>query len=83
VVLSFDRAAAALEGDLTAYLNHQEKHGSMMVEFRYEHSPKALGKCGVWYVALPNRKTSHVPSVLCAHSPLAPTWQPQWQQHLG
>lgn len=34
VVLSFDRAAAALEGDLTAYLNHQEKHGSMMVEFR-------------------------------------------------
>ncbi len=34
VVLSFDRAAAALEGDLTAYLNHQEKHGSTMVEFR-------------------------------------------------
>jgi len=33
-VLSFDRAAAAAEGDLTSYLNHQEKHGSTMVEFR-------------------------------------------------
>jgi hypothetical protein len=34
VVLCFDRAAAAAEGDLTSYLNHQEKHGSTMVDFR-------------------------------------------------
>lgn len=34
VVLCFDRAAAAAEGDLTSYLNHQEKHGSTMVEFK-------------------------------------------------
>ena len=34
VVLSFDRDAAALEGDLTSYCNHQEKHGSIMVQFR-------------------------------------------------
>lgn len=34
MVLSFDRAAAAVEGDLTGYLNHQEKHGSTMVKFR-------------------------------------------------
>jgi hypothetical protein len=35
VVLCFDRAAAAAEGDLTSYLNHQEKHGSTMVDFRW------------------------------------------------
>lgn len=34
VVLCFDRDAAAAEGDLTAYLNHQEKHGGLMVEFK-------------------------------------------------
>lgn len=34
VVLCFDRAAAAAEGDLISYLNHQEKHGSTMVEFK-------------------------------------------------
>lgn len=34
LVLCFDRAAAAAEGDLTSYLNHQEKHGSTMVEFK-------------------------------------------------
>lgn len=35
VVLSFDRSAAASEGDLTSFLNHQEKHGRIMVEFRW------------------------------------------------
>lgn len=34
VVLCFDRAAAAAEGDLTSYLNHQEKHGTIMLEFK-------------------------------------------------
>lgn len=34
VVLCFDHAAAGAEGDLTSYLNHQEKHGSTMVEFK-------------------------------------------------
>lgn len=34
VVLCFDRAAAAAEGDLTSYLNHQEKHGIIMLEFK-------------------------------------------------
>jgi hypothetical protein len=54
VVLSFDSAAAAAEGDLTSYLNHQEKHGSIMVEFRWEavHSSSQAPVLQSWSCAL-------------------------------
>jgi hypothetical protein len=34
VVVSFQRAAAACEGDVGAYMNHQAEQGGLLQEFR-------------------------------------------------
>lgn len=58
VVLSFDRAAAANEGDLTSYMNREEKHSSIMCEFRLVKDPHRWGvlegdEGSVFYVLIP------------------------------
>jgi hypothetical protein len=35
VVVSFHRAAAACEGDVGAYMNHQAAQGGLMQEYRW------------------------------------------------
>lgn len=34
VVISFDRSAAAHEGDLSSYMNRQAAHGGLIQEYR-------------------------------------------------